>query len=104
MCDAVLVRLLVALNDGVPVTEDVLLRLPVVLDIAVPVAWVLDPVSGKEKPVDYDAVRAMHIRSIRECVSVQLQRANAGVLRTWAAGCYTPVGVGGAAAEAEAQA
>jgi hypothetical protein len=61
-----------------------------VADIAVPVAWVVDPVTGKERPVDYDAVRAMHIRGIRECVSVELQRANAAVVRTWAWGCYAP--------------
>lgn len=75
-----------------------------VSDIAVPVAWVVDPATGKERPVDYDAVRAMHIRGIRECVSVELQRANASVLRAWAAGCFAPEEVGAAAAADEAAA
>jgi hypothetical protein len=59
-------------------------------DIAVPMHFVTDPETGRAKPVDYDAMRALHIRSIREQIAVRLQIANAGVIRMWAAGCFVP--------------
>ena len=56
----------------------------------------VDQTSGKERPVDYDAVRAMHIRGIRERVAVTLQSKNATIIRVWASACFVAAGAGGA--------
>ena len=71
-------------------------------DLAVPVAWVLDPSTGKERPVDYDAIRALHIRGVRERVSVALQKENAWILRGWAHDCFVPAPPVGADEQAAA--
>ena len=54
-----------------------------VADTAHPVQWVADPQSGKERPVDYDGLRSMCIRTLRERVAVTWQKGNAILLRAW---------------------
>ena len=54
-----------------------------IANTAHPVQWVGDPKTGKERPVDYDGLRSMCIRSLRERVAVTWQKGNAILLRAW---------------------
>ena len=63
-------------------------------DIAYPVAKVIDSQTGKERYVDWDGIRSMHIRGIRERVAVTLQHGNAVIVRAWARHCFTHEAVG----------
>ena len=74
-----------------------------VADVARPCDWVVDE-SGKLRPVDWDAMRSLFIRDLRERVAVALQIGNARVVRCWGKLCCKPSAAGaGAAAAADAE-
>jgi len=54
-----------------------------VANTAHPVQWVADPKTKQNLPVDYDGLRSMCIRSLRERVAVTWQKGNAILLRAW---------------------
>ena len=68
---------------AVDAADDSLYEISTIANTAHPVQWVGDPKTGKERPVDYDGLRSMCIRSLRERVAVTWQKGNAILLRAW---------------------